>query len=113
MSSLEAMQLGFVSTAVAFGLYHIVTMQLLCFKVKEKVQQQRSTLPLVSSVMRSLNNAAFRPLLGAPACPLSGVSHAGNMSMGDSTVSAYLNRIDRNRLLPCLLELQAPGRLMA
>lgn len=64
MSSLEAMQLGFVITAIGFGLYHIMTMQLLCWKVKEKVQTQHNTLPLVSSVMRSLNNAAFRPLLG-------------------------------------------------
>lgn len=64
MSSLEALQLGFVSTAVAFGVYHIVTMQLLCYKVKEKAQAQRCAMPLVSSVMRSLNNAAFRPLLG-------------------------------------------------
>lgn len=64
MSSLEAMQLGFVSTAIGFGLYHIMTMHLLCWNVKEKVQAQQNNLPLVSSVMRSLNNAAFRPLLG-------------------------------------------------
>lgn len=88
MSSLEAMQLGFVSTAVAFGLYHIVTMQLLCFKVKEKTQQQRSALPLVSSVMRSLNNAAFRPLLGTSAWLLPGLIHSVNMSADNKNVFA-------------------------
>ena len=65
MSSLAAMQLAFIITAAIFGLYHCGAMQWLVRHVRERPAEQKvaAKLPLVSSVMRSLNNAAFRPLL--------------------------------------------------
>ena len=65
MSSLAAMQLAFIVTAFAFGVYHCGAMQWLIHRVKERplATNTAAKLPLVSSVMRSLNNAAFRPLL--------------------------------------------------
>lgn len=64
-SGIGSQQLGFIVTAVFFGLYHFVVMQNLVRKTKERKAERGETLPLVSSIMRSLNNAAFRPLLGA------------------------------------------------
>lgn len=65
MSSLSADQLGYLITAALFGLYHLITMRFLVSKTTERKAVKKEPLPLVSSIMRSLNNAAFRPLLGA------------------------------------------------
>lgn len=65
ISGLGSNQLGFIVTAIGFGLYHFLVMQNLVRKTKERTVEQKETLPLVSSIMRSLNNAAFRPLLGS------------------------------------------------
>lgn len=67
-SGIGSQQLGFIITAIAFGIYHFLVMQNLVHKTKERPSEQKETLPLVSSIMRSLNNGAFRPLLGAWAC---------------------------------------------
>ena len=64
-SGIGSQQVGFIITAVFFGLYHFGVMQNLVSKTKEREAVRGETLPLVSSIMRSLNNAAFRPLLGA------------------------------------------------
>lgn len=67
MSGLAAQQLAYLVTAIFFGLYHTGAMQWLIRRVKERPLPPETgvRLPLVSSVMRSLNNAAFRPLLAA------------------------------------------------
>jgi hypothetical protein len=65
MSSLSSAQLGYLLTAVVFGFYHLLTMRFLVSKTTERKVEKKEQLPLVSSIMRSLNNAAFRPLLGA------------------------------------------------
>jgi Na+/melibiose symporter-like transporter len=64
-SGIGSQQIGFIITAVFFGLYHLGVMQALVSRIQERVIPQGETLPFVSSIMRSLNNAAFRPLLGA------------------------------------------------
>jgi hypothetical protein len=64
-SGIGSQQIGFILTAIFFGLYHFGVMQNLVRKTKEREHVRGETLPLVSSIMRSLNNAAFRPLLGA------------------------------------------------
>lgn len=66
MSSLAATQLAFLVTAIFFAFYHSGAMQWLIHRVPERpVVSNGVRMPLVSSVMRSLNNAAFRPLLVA------------------------------------------------
>jgi Na+/melibiose symporter-like transporter len=64
-SGIGSQQIGFIITAAFFGLYHFIVMQNLVSTTKEREAPKGETLPLVSSIMRSLNNAAFRPLLGA------------------------------------------------
>jgi hypothetical protein len=64
-SSLASMQLAFLVSAALFGIYHVIAMSVLVSVTKERPSTRQATLPLVSSIMRSLNNAAFRPLLGA------------------------------------------------
>jgi hypothetical protein len=65
ISSLASMQLAFVVTAGMFGMYHVVAMAVLVAGTNERPLVRQAPLPLVSSIMRSLNNAAFRPLLTA------------------------------------------------
>ena len=82
MSSLASLQLAFIITAAAFGLYHTGAMQWLIHRVQERAAEEAhgvAKLPLVSSVMRSLNNAAFRPLLLAWA--LDGLALAALVTM--------------------------------
>ena len=81
LSSLAASQAAFVATAALFALYHVGAVQWLIRRVRERppLATAAAPLPLVSSVMRSLNNAAFRPLLLAWA--LDGLALASLVTM--------------------------------
>lgn len=64
MSDLTAARLGFAGIAAMFGVYMLLTICLLVWKVAERpTSTVTKPVPLVPSILRSLSNKAFAPLL--------------------------------------------------
>jgi glycoside/pentoside/hexuronide:cation symporter, GPH family len=57
---------SFTVLALIFGVYYVVTMYFLIFRIKEREKSLAiAPIPLVPSILRAFKNIAFRPLFGA------------------------------------------------
>eukprot|EP00736_Rhodelphis_marinus_P000689 Rmarinus@m.29888 len=64
ISDIDSQRLAFMTVSIIFGLWFVLTMELLVYKVKEReASLDQAPVPLVPSILRAFKNRAFRPLL--------------------------------------------------